>query len=194
MGNIITNTLGKFSLNVTQGVATGLIVTAITTYLLVDSGKKDEKPAGTDTAKSGTAATPAQGSSNEGDLKSSTLRPGVSLNPAKQQDNGTTPSSGGMNAVAVPGANGKAALQNADTPERVAAAKAFKELPPENPTERNLEPTITAGRAKGDSLLRAHPGDEKVQDTNKEVKKDLQDVKKRSDDVFDELDQEVNKK
>jgi hypothetical protein len=44
MGNIITNTLGKFSLNVTQGVATGLIVTAITTYLLVDSGKKDEKP------------------------------------------------------------------------------------------------------------------------------------------------------
>jgi hypothetical protein len=85
-------------------------------------------------------------------------------------------------------------LQNADTPERVAAAKAFKELPPENPTEKNLEPTITEGRAKGDSLLNAHPQDEKARQAKQEEKKDLKDVKKRADDVFDELDQEANKK
>jgi len=192
MGNIITNTVGKFAGNVTQGVATALIVAAISTYLMVDLGKKDAKPAGADSAKSNTTLSPTQISRPEGEP--GTQRKAETANPEEKAGENTLSTGGAMKTLPVPATEEQPTQKKAETPERVAASKAFKELPPETPAEKKLESTITEGRAKGDSLLNAHPQDEKAKQAKQEEKKDLKDVKKRADDVFDELDQEANKK
>ena len=197
MGNFITDTLGKMAGNVTQSVVSALIVTAITTYLLVDSGKKGSNPAAADSAKIGTVAAPELRSEPEAGARSS---PEKFTDTASQQKS-TMPGTnnqmiggGSTKGLPVGTADGKTAREQAVSPVTNAASAAFKELPPENPTEQKLESTITEGRAKGDSLLKAHPQDEKLKGMKKETPKEVKDVKKRADDVFDELDQEVEKK
>jgi len=114
-------------------------------------------------------------------------------NPESGETGKSMNAAGETKTVAVPATVTKAAPGKTESPVTNAASKAYKELPPEEPTEKKLESTITQGRAKGDSLLKAHPQDDKAKEVNKEEKKETKDVKKRADDVFDELDQEVKK-
>ncbi len=195
MGNFITDTLGKMAGNVTQSVVSALIVTAITTYLIVVPGKnRDTKESsGTDSAKSSTTVAPVEKRGGTEETGGSAPKSTEPTTLGKPDADKSVDARGETRTIAVPAGDTKGTQGKAESPATEAAKKAFKELPPENPTEQNLERTITEGRAKGDSLAKTHPQDEKVKDVKKEEKKQTKDVKKRADEVFDELDQEVQK-
>jgi hypothetical protein len=197
MGNFITDTLGKMAGNVTQSVVSALIVTAITTYLLVDFGKKGSNPSATDSAKTATAVAPERRSDTGAGARSSTQKFTDTASPQKSTMPGTNnqmTDGGSTKGLPVGTTEGKTTREQAVSPVTNASSAAFKELPSENPTEQKLESTITEGRAKGDSLLKAHPQDQKLKEVKKETPKEVKDVKKRADEVFDELDQEGEKK
>lgn len=195
MGNFITDTLGKIAGNVTQSVASALIVTAITTYLIVSPGKKeDEKSAaGKDSAKTSMTVSPEKERGVTGDANRS-VEQTTDMGTRENVNAGKTMKEGGTTTpIAVTATEKSAAPAITETPVTRAATKAYKELPVENPAEEKLESTITQGRAKADSLAKAHPQDDKTKEIKKEEKKETKDVKKRSDEVFDELDQETQK-
>jgi hypothetical protein len=195
MGNFITDTLGKLAGNVTQSVASALIVTAITTYLIVSPGKNDKtQGSGADSAKTNPTVTPAVRSGAAREYGRSAQTSAETTSHLQPDASKSVNPGGGTKAVAVPATELKTNQERTVSPATEAATKAYKELPPENPTEEKLERTVTEGRAKGDSLLKAHPQDDKAKEANKEPKKETKDVKKRADEVFDELDQEVQKK
>ena len=195
MGNFISDTLGKMAANVTQSVVSALIVTAITTFLIINPGKKENTSgaSGKDSANSNTTVLPAGktgavGQSNRVDQQSTETSKPESVDAGKSTNGarGTTP-------IALPATELKVAPPKAESPATEAAAKAYKDLPPETPAEQKLEQTITEGRAKGDSLASAHPQEAKAKVTKQEEKKSTKDVKKRADEVFDELDKEIEK-
>ena len=193
MGNFVSDTLGKIASNVTQSVVSALIVTAITTYLIVAPGKKDEKGAAdADSAKSSSAVGPVE--------KPGVREPERSIQKTTDQSNPDTREVGaGMNAgdepkaIVVPAATGKTKPTGSESPATTAADKAYKELPAESPAEQKLQSNITQSRSKGDSLAKTHAQVEKNKEIKQEPKKEVKDVKKRSDEVFDELDQETQK-
>lgn len=195
MGNVFTDAIGKIASNVTQSVISALIVTAVTTYIIVSPGKKnDEKDAtAKDSAKSGITVAPMEKSGVEGETSRMVQQSTDSSAPMTMETNKGMSSAGGMKTVALPAAEKKASTNRTESPVTNAASNAYKELPRENPTEQKLESTITQGRAKGDSLLKANPQNDKAKEITKEEKKETKDVKKRADEVFDELDQETQK-
>jgi hypothetical protein len=195
MGNVFTDAMGKIASNVTQSVISALIVTAVTTYIIVSPGKKDDgkDAAAKDSAKTGTTVVPMEKSAVVGETARSVQQPTDSSAPMTMETNNGMSSPGGIKTVALPAAEKKAPSNRTESPVTNAASKAYKELPPENPTEQKLESTITQGRAKGDSLLKANPQKDKAKEITKEEKKETKDVKKRADEVFDELDQEIQK-
>jgi hypothetical protein len=195
MSNVLTDAMGKIASNVTQSVISALIVTAVTTYIIVSPGKKnDEKNAAAkDSAKSGITVAPMEKSGVEGETTRSVQKPSDTSNPVTMETNTGASGAGGIKNVAVPAGEKQTPSIRTEPPVTNAASKAYKELPPENPTEQKLESTITQGRAKGDSLLKANPQHDKATEIKKEEKKETKDVKKRADEVFDELDQETQK-
>ncbi len=195
MGNFISDTLGKMAANVTQSVVSALIVTAITTFLIINPGKKQssDDASGKDSTKSSTTVLPAGtsgalGQSDRGDQQSP-----VTSKPENVEAGKSTSGAGGTMPMAVPATDKKVAPPPTESPVTKAAAKAYEDMPPETPAEQKLERTITEGRAKGDSLASAHPQEAKAKETKQEEKKSTKDVKKRADEVFDELDQEIEK-
>lgn len=195
MGNFITDTLGKIAGNVTQSVASALIVTAITTYLIVSPGKKDDEKSGAakDSAKTSTTVSPEKEPGLTGDANRSAERT-TDTGTRENVNAGKTMNEGGTTTpIAVTATEKSVAPAKTETPVTKAATKAYKELPAEKAVEEKLESTITQGRAKADSLAKAHPQDDKTKEIKKEEKKETKDVKKRSDEVFDELDQETQK-
>jgi hypothetical protein len=194
MGNFITDTVGKIAGNVTQSVISALIVTAITTYVIVAPGRKDkEGSAAADSAKAATMVAPLDKSDTAHETKSPGERLTEKTTPGKPTGEVSKSSIGDGKAVVMPATETKDAPTRIDPPVTETASKAFKELPVENPTEKKLESTIDQGRARADSLLRAHPPEGKAKEVKKEEKKKTQDVKKRADEVFDELDDDVQK-
>src|SRR5512141_3255747 len=146
MGNFITDTLGKIASNVTQSVISALIVTAVTTYLIVSPGKKNEakETAAKDSANSTTIAAPVEkpdhaGQAGElGQQSTDTATPenvgaGKNMNAAGM----TTP-------AVVPATEKKVPSAQSQSPVNAAATKAYKELSsPETSAEQKLERTIT---------------------------------------------------
>jgi hypothetical protein len=195
MGNFFTDAIGKIASNVTQSVISALIVTAVTTYIIVSPGKKNDgkDAAAKDSATSGTTVVPMEKSGVAGETTRMVQQSIDSSGPMTMETNKGMNGAGGIKTVAVPAAEKKNPSNSTEPPVTNAASKAYKELPPENPTEQKLESTITQGRAKGDSLLKANPQNDKAKEITKEEKKETKDVKKRADEVFDELDQETQK-
>jgi hypothetical protein len=190
MGNFIADTLAKMATNVTQSVISALIVTAVTTYLIISPGKNEESKdaSGKDSAGNGTTVMPVEKSGVTGEGLQSTQQATEKSVPEEIETGRSTNAGAGTSPVAMPATEKKTTPAKTESPVTDAASKAYKELVPEDPAEQKLESTITQGRAKGDSLASAHP-----QDLKKEEKKEVKDVKKRADEVFDELDQEVQK-
>ncbi len=195
MGNFVTDTLGKIASNVTQSVVSALIVTAVTTYLIVSPGKKDDEKSGAakDSVNTSTTVTPHKGPAVTGDSDRSIER-STDTGTLENVSAGKTVNEGGKTTpIAVPANEKSVAPPKTEPPVTRAATKAYKELPAEKAVEEKLESTITQGRAKTDSLAKAHPEADKTKEIKKEEKKETKDVKKRSDEVFDELDQETQK-
>jgi hypothetical protein len=194
MGNVITDAAGKIASNVTQSVVSALIVTAVTTYFLVSPGKDDKKEgaSGSDSAKATTEQSSAKpGTTKEispsGNRAMDTANP---ENPTTEKEMNTP---GNTQTLVIPTTETKKVPVKTESPVTESATKTFKELPTENPTEENLEPTIAKGRAKGDSLAKASPHADKASEIKKPEKKELKDVKKAADDAFDELDSDTKK-
>jgi hypothetical protein len=193
MGNFFTDTVGKIAGNVTQSVISALIVTAVTTYIIVSPGKKEgESGSAKDSAKTTTTTAPMEKVEGVKEPAGSS-RMSTEASPPMNSGTSSTSAAGATKPVGVPATVIKTDQAGKMSPTTEAATKAYKELPPENAAEKGLESTISQGRAKGDSLAKAHPQDEKAQEVKKEEKKETKDVKKRADEVFDELDQEVKK-
>ena len=175
MGNIIKETAAKVAGNVTQSVASAVVVFLITTYVLVDIGKKSNNTTGADSLQKEmivpSLQKPSAGGKNQPSNNVSavipTEEPGIQ-SPGNEQ---------GTREKVVQGG----ALQSGDGTHET------KIVVPKNPIEKKLDATVAHARAKGDTLVTV-----KKQDTgmHEEVKK----VQKRADDVFDELDQEAGKK
>lgn len=188
MGNFLKETVSKVGLSVTQSVTSAVAVTLISTYLLVDFGKKDKgaAPPAVDSTRSTTIAAPGQNprgeeraavredqrAGNSGREQSSTSRTGEPAGGERE-----------MKGAPVQTASGGGFEGKRESP-------APETAPPRNPTEAKLETAILDSRAKADSLVKKPPQDEKA----KEAKKEVKDVHQRVDDVFDELDQEVEQK
>ncbi len=173
MSNIIKDTAAKVAGNVTQSVASAVIVFVITTYVLVDFGKKEKPTDAPDTAtvaKEIVVPSASQGKSarrTDGDmsrLQGNTQE--IKNTPAQPKVDPTT--------HAILPAN---KIQTEETSQEVQKA------PAKNQIEQKLDATVATARAKADTLL-------KDKKQNPEVKG----VQKRADDVFDELDEEAAKK
>ncbi len=193
MGNFLKETLAKVAGNVTQSVVSAVIVFVITTYLLVDSGRKDQPGKTTaDTVKH--QAPPLQEAPFGGKpvlnearqegtaTKTMKAQEGVIREPNAQKVNetgGKQPSSQ-LPVTSVPEkkhgviqedhAPGHPALDQSQSSEQVNQGE-----PPKNPVVKKQE------RAATDTLDQKKPKDQ------------VQKVKKRAEDVFDELDSESQK-
>ncbi len=173
MGNFIKETAAKVAGNVTQSVTSAVLVTLITTYVLVDIGKKD---------------------SGKPDVKSDSLKIVPMQQPAAQPDDRT-----GLNVERKTNqdrstfenkpflTNGKRQTGERTSPgnevtgdQREGEVKTVIAKKADNP--RN-EMSLAASKVKSDSVAKEKQG-----------AKDVQHVKKRAEDVFDELDDEVAKK
>ncbi len=173
MGNFLKETVAKVAGNVTQSVTSAVIVTLITTYVLVDVGKKKDSTGSvpnSDSLKINSAQQPMQhtedNSSGELEKKSNQDRPTQENKPffaGKQKTDGR-----------VAPANEDARIQGGGEVQTV-ADKTVK--------HPKLETSLAASKAKIDSVAK-----------EKQAAKDVKQVQKRAEDVFDELDEEVAKK
>ena len=166
MGNIIQEAVSKIAGNVTQSIASGVIVTLITTYVLVDIGKKDSPQPGpkVDSVKIIPAPTTVQQSYR---MKTEPGRPSGENKPLPN--------------------GGEQRLNETDLRARVALADPSERDPKiavdNRRMDQKLESPIIAAKAKNDTLAK-----------EKETPKNIKQVQKRADDVFEELDEEVAKK
>ncbi len=171
MGDFIKNTVGKAAGNVTQSVASALIVFIITTYVLVDTDKKEEpkNSADIDTSKRGMYISPVERSLN---VPKQRLEPTPNA-PANEPKQSTTNETQSTNPELARGRG------NAQTTTETEAMSVSLRQPAGTPKE----PLPAETQAKQDSLTK-----------EKKQAEEMKKVKKRADDVFDELDEEVNKK
>lgn len=193
MGNFLKETFAKVAGNVTQSVVSAIIVFVITTYLLVDSGKKNQPVKTTaDTMKHQTpplqeapfGGKPVLNEARQEGTATKTMKApeGVIRQPNVQkpiETGGKQPSSQ-LPVTSVPEkkhevvqeehAPGRPALDQSQSSEQVNQAE-----PPQSPKVKKQE------RAATDTLDQKKPKDQ------------VQKVKKRAEDVFDELDSESQK-
>jgi hypothetical protein len=193
MGNFLKETFAKVAGNVTQSVVSAVIVFVITTYLLVDSGKKEQPVKTTaDTVKYQTLplretpsfGKPLQNESRPEGTGSKTMKAkeGVISGPNVQkviETSGKQPGSQ-LPVTTVPEKKHEV-IQEEHVPARPApdqsqsSEQASQGVPPQNPVVKKQE------RATTDTLDQKKPKDQ------------VQKVKKRAEDAFDELDSEAQK-
>jgi hypothetical protein len=168
MADFIKNTVAKAAGNVTQSVTSAVIVFIITTYVLVDSGKKEEpqNSADIDTSKKGMNISPV-----ERPVPKQRVEPLSS--PANEPKQLVTGEKQNTNPEFARGKEGASA----------ATATEAMSVSLRQPVETKKEPSPAEAQAKQDSLTK-----------EKKQAEEMKKVKKRADDVFDELDEEVNKK
>ncbi len=197
MGNFFTDLAGKVASNVTQSVASAVVVTLITTYVLVDLGRKDSKDnkgSVADTTNTSTVVRKAPATGIESKTSPTSESAAAAQQPVKQEESKSVSPAGDAKSLATPVTETKVVQQKEESPVTKASEKAFQELTSDTVPEPKLEAAITGGKAGADTALKARPQSEKVKDVKKEVKKPATDVDKRADEVFDELDQETQKK
>lgn len=172
MGNFIKETVAKVAGNVTQSVTSAVIVTLLTTYVLVDVGKKDSTPPGPkgDSLKINTALPlvnqPDSKTSNDFDKKTDPSR--------SAEENNLSPNNGTQRSDGRTISRGVVSLGPSERDVKMVADKSSK--------QPKLETTLLETKAKNDTVAK-----------EKQIPKDVKHVQKRAEDVFDELDEEVAK-
>ncbi len=197
MGNFFTDALGKLAGNVTSSVASAVIVTLITTYVLVDIGKKDgqeNKGSAGDTASTSTVVREAPAVRIDSKASMASESTAVTPQPVKQVESQSMNPAGYGKSLATPVTGTNAVQQKEESPVTKASDKAFKELSSDTVPKQKPESAVTEEKANMDTALKAQPQTQKMKEVKKEEKKPATDVHKRADEVFDELDQETQKK
>lgn len=202
MGNIgdaLKDTLGKMATGVTTTVASGVILTFVTTYVLVDLKKdKDKEAAAADSAKTTMQVVPLENSGRPGG--SGAVRDGASgvTTPAVLEKS---------TAGEAPGAGVPSGTVDAATKDAKSIIPAGGTDAAAGPAEKPIEKKAAEVRALADSAMKeldqaaqgkeskpeeaAKPKPTEIKPKQVELKKDVKDVRERADDVFDELDKEV---
>ncbi len=173
MGNFIKETAAKVAGNVTQSVTSAVIVTLITTYVLVNPGKKDstEPGSGSDSLRINPATQLMQqprdnriaGTEQKSNPDHPTFENKPLLTSGKQKSNGRiTPE------------------EESSQTQSEGAGETVGERVSGNPKP---ETSLAATKTKADSVAK-----------EKQIPKDVKQVQKRAEDIFEELDEEVAKK
>lgn len=199
LGDTLKDTLAKMATGVTTTVASGVILTFVTTYVLVDLKKdRDKAAAAADSAKTIMQVAPAQNSVQLGRTGIPSDRGSVVTTPSVLEK----PLAGGSPGTTLPAGNAGTV-----TNETKAAMPAGGTSAPGAGVDKSIEKKAADVRALADSAMKeldqvAQGKEKKPEEVGKpkpteikpkqvELKKDVKDVHQRADDVFDELDKEV---